>query len=166
MTNEFGLEPLPEVSEARRPKYNELSNFLNFVECSNMYDDPKPSRFELINRFLDQEEAYAKNWQDMADYQEECYRHNDRLLRSIKSVKGRTFYKHLLQLIKDCDRVDDKMEIVKEPNGEWQRETDYGKSIPGIWCDQWSTGTEGDSYDGYVWVLLKPNKYLKFRYSI
>jgi hypothetical protein len=169
MSNEFDLQPEikePEVSEERKKKYIELSGFLGFVECSNQYDNPIPSRFELINRYLDQEEAYAKHWKEMADYDNECYRSNQRLLKAIKRIKGRVFYKHLLQLIKDCDRVYEKMCIVKEPGGEWQKETDYGRSITGVWVDQWSTGTEGDSFDGYVWVQLKPNKYLQFRYSM
>lgn len=165
MSNEFDLERLPEVPEARRAKYDELSKFLNFVECSQMYDDPKPSRHELINRYLAQEEMYDNHFKELMEYEAECYRSNERLLRAIKKVKGKTFYKYLLQILKESDRVDGKMEIVSEPCGEFQNEK-YGQTINGIWVDQWSVGMEGDSFQGYVCVQLKPNKYLKFNYSM
>lgn len=165
MSNDFDLEPLPEVSEKRRPKYNELSKFLNFVECSKMFDDPQPSHHELINRYLDQEEQYDKIYEELTAYEADCYRHNERLLKVIKKVKGKTFYKYILEILKESNRVDGKMEIVRKPCGEFQKEK-YGRTIDGIWVDQWSVGTEGDSFEGYVCVLLKPNKYLKFSYSM
>ena len=57
------------------------------------------------------------------------------------------------------------MWIEKEPNGNWQEEH-YGRTIKGTWVDQWSTGTEGDSFSGYVWVQIKEKKFLKISYSM
>lgn len=97
---------------------------------------------------------------------EQVDKYNNRILKAIKSVKGKTFYKHLLALIKDAGSVSwDEWEIVKEPNGHKQKETEFGRQIKHIWVDQWSVGMEGDSFEGYIWVQLKENKYLKFRYA-
>jgi hypothetical protein len=72
----------------------------------------------------------------------------------------------LVALIKDANPTEwHEWEIVSEPSGKKQKETEFGHSIKFIWVDQWSVGTEGDSFEGYIEVQIKENKYLKFRYS-
>ena len=56
-------------------------------------------------------------------------------------------------------------EIIKEPIGKFQEEK-YGRQINGIWVKQWSVGMEGDSWEGFICVQIKQNKYLKFGYSM
>jgi len=99
------------------------------------------------------------------DYLNELDRKNKRLLKAIKKVKGNTFYKYLLQIIEESEGISGLAEIVSKPVGEFQAEK-YGRQIKGIWVSQWSVGTEGDSWDGIVYVEIKPNKYLKFNYSM
>ena len=153
-----------QISEERQRKYWELSSFYHHVmHITNHHPDTCPS--DIINKFIDNQEFEAKAWQQMADYGQEMWQHNQRLLQAIKKVKGKTFYKYLVQIIKDSDRVTEKMEIVKEPCGTWQDEP-FGRTIKGYWVEQWSVGTEGDSFEGFVCVQIKENKYLKFRYSM
>lgn len=153
-----------EVTEERQRKYWYLSDFFQHVKFMAEHHH-EACKAEIINKFLDSKEYEENAYKQMADWDEEVWRHNDRLLRAIKKVKGATFHKYLLEIIRECDRVTDKMTIEKEPDGDWQEER-YGRTIKGIWLDQWSTGTEGDSFSGYVWVQLKENKYLKISYSM
>ena len=157
-------EQSEKVSEDRQRKYWDLSSFYGHVKYMEEYH-PDAREPEIINIYLDNKEAEAKAYQEMADYDKEVWRRNERLLRAIKAVKGKTFYKHLLEIIKSLDRIDGMMGVVKEPNGKWQDER-YGRTIKGLWVDQWSTGTEGDSFSGNAYVQLKENKYLKIGYSM
>lgn len=153
-----------EVNEDRQRRYWNLSAFYNHVKYMEEHH-PAACINEIINKYLDNQDYEAKVWQEIADYDEEVWRHNQRLLRAIKGVKGKTFHKYLLEIIKSCDRLRDKMEIDSQPNGTWNDEK-YGRTIKGIWVDQWSVGMEGDSFEGYLWVQLKENKYLKISYSM
>lgn len=93
-------------------------------------------------------------------------RYNRRILKSIKKINGRTFHKHLLALMKNSEAVSwANWEIVSEPTGEMQQENEYGRFIKQIWIEQWATGAEGDSWDGYICLMVKPKKYLRFRFS-
>lgn len=159
-TDQATIDESPE----RRSRYYYLSEFYDHIKYSQE-ERPEVCKADLIDQFLNNEDYVAKVWKDIADYDKECHRKNQRLLRAIKSVKGKTFLKHVLQIMKECDRVIDVMHIVNEPRGDWQSEK-YGRSIKGYWVDQWSTGTEGDSFDGYVTIQLKENMYLQFRYSM
>lgn len=162
MSNEVTIEQ--EVSEERQRKYWELSSFYNHVKfMQEHHPDACPN--EIINKFIDNQEFEADAYRQVAEWEAEVWRHNQRLLRAIKKVKGGTFHKYLIEIIKSCDRVIDKMWIENEPIGNWQEER-YGRTIKGIWLDQWNTGTEGDSFSGYVWVQLKENKFLKISYSM
>ncbi len=154
-----------EASELRQRKYWELSSFYNHVKFMQEHH-PQVCADEIINKFIDNQEYEAKAWKQLVDYEAEVWRSNERLLKVIKKVKGPTFHKHLLSIIKSLDRVDDKMTIEKEPAGEWQEETDCGRTIKEVWVDQWATGIEGDSWGGYLWVKLKENKFLKIGYSM
>ncbi len=115
------------------------------------------------------EEEIDKMWAELAvemdKYANECARVNDRILKAIKNQLGQEFYDLLIMII-DCSEVsqDYKYSIVQEPRGRFQHESEYG-FIVGCWVDQWSTGTEGDSYSGYITVKLKDYKYLEMSFS-
>jgi hypothetical protein len=113
---------------------------------------------------------YEEVYKPIVDGQKEIARSNKRLLRAIKKVKGETFYRNLKKCLRDltdcCDHVDDmKYEIVRKPTGTFQKEP-YGKEILGKWVDQWSTGTEGDSWAGYEYILIRTGRWLKVNYSM
>jgi len=106
-------------------------------------------------------------WQAYADGIEKVRKYNARILRAIKTVKGKAFVKHLSALMESCEAVDwANWEILKEPIGSEQSIDEYGREIRKEWVDQRATGTEGDSWEGTICVQIKPNKYLKFHFSM
>lgn len=118
----------------------------------------------IADIYIDNEISMEQGWRQHFEYLEAVKKYNARILKAIKSVKGKTFYKYLKNIIEEGDRIDQQMEIVAEPIGDFQKEH-YGRSIPCIWVDQRSVGDSGDSYAGTVCIRLKSNKYLKFYYS-
>lgn len=94
---------------------------------------------------------------------------NNRLLRAIKSVKGEKFYKDLCRLLKNeyagGGFFPFKDEIVRKPEGKFEK-TKYGQ-IKGFYYDEYEHGgMEGDSFSGYYFIEIKPNRYLKTHYSL
>lgn len=124
-----------------------------------------PTVEEGIDRFLQNEIDMERGWQEIADYEKECQHSNNRLLKVIRKIKGRVFYKYLMEIIEESEGMDGKAEIVRAPEGAFQAEK-YGRSIPGIWVDQWNVGMTGDSFHGIVCVQLKKDRFLKFCYSM
>jgi hypothetical protein len=147
----------------RQLKHDKLSGFLTTVDWQRK-NDPGICNYDLIKAYLDNEDAMEKAWKEMAEYENKVYAYNQRILKAIKSVKGRRFYGHLKALLEDLT-IDSHMSIVSEPVGKYQKETDFGRSITGLWIEQWSVGIEGDSYEGHMCVPIKPGKYLKLDYS-
>ena len=152
-------------------KENAESLKRHLTDFYDQFEYQKITEPELrVNEFAD---AYIKNEIAMEDGMTEYFnnlrendRRNNRVLKAIKSVKGRTYYKHLISFIKDAGLPEwAEFEIVREPIGEEQKVTEYGRSITKEWVEQWAEGTEGDSWGGYICLQLKPNRYLKFRFS-
>ena len=83
----------------------------------------------------------------------------------IKKEKGQAFYNYLRVIIEESDGIAGLAEIVSEPTGTFQKE-DYGRTIKGIWVDQWNVGMESDSYAGTVCVQLSEKRFFKFSYSM
>lgn len=152
-------------------KENESTIKAHLVSFYDQYEfqkeqDPNIRIHQFADDYVKNEIAMEAGMDEYFKGLEQVDKRNNRILKAIKSVKGNTFYKHLVSLIKDAGSVSwDEWEIVKEPNGTKQKETEFGLSIKHIWVDQWSVGTEGDSFEGYIYVQLKKNKYLKFRYA-
>lgn len=138
--------------------------FYNTVEYFRQDNNDMPIG-TIAKKYVDNEIAMKKGMQEYYDYLKEENRKNQRLLNAIKKVKGKTFYKYLLDIIEESEGIKGLAQIVKEPIGTFQKEN-YGRQINGIWVDQWSVGMEGDSYEGFVCVQLKSNKFLKFGYSM
>jgi len=129
-------------------------------------DEPELMLHDYADSYIKNEVSMEEGMQSYIEGVQQTAKYNLRILKAIKKVKGRTFHKHLVNLMKDSQAVDwDNWEIISEPTGDHQKEDEYGKSIKQVWVDQWATGTEGDSFDGYICVLIKPKKYLKFRFS-
>lgn len=142
-----------------------LTNFYDQFEYHKS-ESPDINLYQFAENYIKNEIAMEQGMQEYFDGLKEIDKYNSRILKAIKSIKSRRFYGHLISLIKDAGTVEwDQWEIVKEPGGEKQKETEYGRSIKQTWVDQWSTGPDGDSFDGYIWVQIKENKYLKFRCS-
>lgn len=142
-----------------------LSSFYN--QYNDMKgQDPSLNVHKYAESYVNNEISMEAGMQQYFDWLDVVAKYNDRILRTIKTVKGKAFCKHLVSLMKDSGAVNwRKWEIVKEPTGEKHVENEYGRYIKTVWVDQWATGTEGDSFDGYLCVELKKGKYLKFYYS-
>ena len=144
------------------------SHLKNFCDQYQYQKDQTPAIniHDFAEDYIKNEIAMEQGMQEYFDGIDEVDRRNSRLLKAIKAVKGKAFYRHLIALIKDANPTEwDQWEIVNEPGGVKQKETEFGRGIKYIWVDQWSVGMEGDSFEGYIWVQIKENKYLKFRYS-
>jgi hypothetical protein len=118
----------------------------------------------IARRYVENQISMENGMKEYYDYLALCRQKDERLLRAVKKVKGKTFYKYLIELLED--RVDyTTMEIVNAPTGEHQSTNDFGRTIKEYWVDQRSVGTEGDSFEGTICVQLKENKFLKANYS-
>ena len=141
-----------------------LQSFVDSLDWNREQDKSVTSHI-VIDKYLDNQVAMQGGMQQFANYEKEICSKNKRLLNAIKSVKGKTFHKHLLGIIKESEGLNGLAEIVPIPQGGYQREN-WGRDIKGYWIEQWSVGMEGDSYEGNVYVQIKPNKYLKLPYSM
>ncbi len=141
-----------------------LQGFYNRLEWS-LKENPNTSPGVVIEAYLKDEIDMEKAMKEYAAMEHECYLRNMRILRAIKTVKGKTFYKYLLEIIEESEGIRGMAEIMANPTGKFQEEN-YGKQIKGIWVEQWSVGLEGDSYEGIICVEIKPNKYFKFNFSM
>ena len=108
-----------------------------------------------------EKEAYDK----LAELEDDIQRKNGRIINAIRSVKGSGFVINLLELVDEISdyTVYESWTLVKKPVGDKQEE-DFGL-IEYVWCDQWSTGMEDDSFSGYIYVELKEHLFLKIPYS-
>jgi hypothetical protein len=125
-----------------------------------------------IDKMTDQEmeEIMADHFAECSKLNNEITRRNRRLLKAIRSIKGKSFLKNLVAVLQECEvhsqlGIITEYQLSKTPGKSFVSEK-YGKEIKGYWVDQWSVGTEGDSYEGYVYIEIKPNKYLKAFFSI
>lgn len=95
---------------------------------------------------------------------------NRRLMRVIKHVLGNSFHRSITAYLNDlkngCNYPEFMLyELVNKTTGQYQEEN-WGKHLKGVWCQQWSSGCEGDSWGGYVYIKLRENKYLRVNYSM
>lgn len=151
--------------ENREHKYWEISSVINRWEWWQK-EHPDGTKHEFITNCLDEQEVIDNHWKEMAEWEKECGRKNRRLLKAIKSVKGKAFYGHILDIIEESEGIDGVAEIVRLPVGNFQEEK-YGRSIKGIWVNQTTNGGySGDSFAGTVCVELKPGRFLKFAYAM
>lgn len=143
---------------------NLLTAFNNRYEFDKQ-QDPETSFGKSVKAFINDQVAMEKGMQEWVEYENLLAQKNKRLLNAIKSVKGKTFYKYVLQIIEEAEGIKTLAEIVNKPDGNFQREK-YGRQIQGTWVRQWSVGDSGDSWEGFIYVQIKANKYLKFGYSM
>lgn len=145
--------------------YWHLMGFYNMVEYERS-QNRDVAVGELAKKYVDSEIDMESAMEDLSNYYKEESRKNRRLLKAIKSVKGETFYKHLMAIIEESEGLQGPAEMVREPIGKFNDEK-YGRTIPGYWVNQTEDGGyTGDSFSGTVCVEIKPGRYLKFNYSM
>jgi hypothetical protein len=122
---------------------------------------------DFAHKYLDNEIAMENGMREYHESLHKIYLYNQRILKAVKSIKGNTFYKHLIEFLKEREPVDYcQFEIIKNPIGKEQSVDECGRSIRKEWVTQYSVGDSGDSWEGTICVQLKQNKYLKFNFSI
>lgn len=137
--------------------------FLNYRKT----DHPGEPIGVSADLYIDNEIAMEKGMAEYYNALREIERKNNRILRAVKSVKGKTFYNHLIEYLKNCETTDYNIwEIVRVPQGKEQKVTECGRAIKKEWVQQWSVGDSGDSWSGIICVELKPGRYLKFNFSM
>ena len=111
-------------------------------------------------------------WEDLSRSHEKwekyCKMSNDRLLNLLTKINGKAWVKNLEAIFQDCE-VGETMwstqyTISRTKYGEFQDER-YGP-IKGYWVDQKAVGDSGDSREGYIYVQIKPSRYIKAFYSM
>lgn len=143
-----------------------LRSFYDTVQYEQK-NNPEVHICSIIDRYVKSQVECENGMADYFNFLKEVDRHNERLLRAIKSLRGKTFYKHLKSFILDSEPAEHhKWEIVKEPQGKERTENEYGRSIRKYWSWQVSQGMEGDSWWGAIYIEIKNGKYLKYHFSM
>lgn len=116
-------------------------------------------------------EMYNEVYKPLLDYAKEVRRSNKRLMRVIKRIKSPSFYRglsaYLRELKDNCYGSENmKYKITRTPRGKYQTENGCGRELKGVWCEQWSVGMDGDSYEGFVSIKLRENRFLTVNFSM
>jgi len=143
-----------------------LLGFLHMVEHYKE-GEPDKSSYDIAVAYIKDHVDMENGMEDYYKYITHVHHYNNRILKAVKATLGKTFCRHLISYLKDAQPVNHAVwEIVREPEGNLQKVTEYGKAIRQEWVQQWSMGTEGDSFEGIICVPLKPGRYLKFYFSM
>jgi hypothetical protein len=141
-------------------------NILSFVEADRNWIEkrhPELSLEERVDVFLAEEIQMEEAMKSFIEYEGKIANNNQNLLRIIKELKGEEFHADLCNILEDSDRIGE-MSIVEKTTGDYQQE-DYSH-IAGVWVDQRSVGDSGDSFEGFLYVQLEADKYLRIPYSM
>jgi hypothetical protein len=87
-------------------------------------------------------------FQEYFDYMEEVGKHNEHYFKNLADKYGEDAF---MDLFEDCS-FSQKIEVVSNVSF---RQPDYkaGEEYPcDVYVDQWTVGTEGDSYEGYLYI--------------
>lgn len=126
---------------------------------------PEATKDEKIKRFMDDQLQTEKIYAELWVAEDQAYTRNMNVLKILRSVKGKTFVKHLRRFLKECEaKFTVPFIITRDTRGDWVEEK-WGKEIQRYWVDQRCTNIEGDSFEGYIWVQLREGRFLKFFYT-
>jgi hypothetical protein len=122
-----------------------------------------------LEKIASNEDELQDHWQAVQEADDEQRRRNQRLLNAVKSIKGEPFYKDIQVLFDSLEVgggfVQMPLLITRKKGGEYTRES-CGE-IKGYWIDQFvNGGMTGDSYEGYVYVKIKKDRYIQAYYSM
>lgn len=87
---------------------------------------------------------------------------NERLMKVLERVMGKKWVKGLRELIEDCECCG-IYRITRYKRGKPQKES-FGP-IKQMWVSQRAVGTEGDSWEGEIWVELTNGRCLELHFS-
>lgn len=154
------------VSEHIEELRSHLIGFYNMSEYT-LKEKPNTPVGILADNYIKDQLAMEEGMRQYVESLNKINAYNKRILRAIKSVKGKTFFNHLIAFIKDAEASEySQFEIVAKPVGKMQEVSEYGREIKKEWVVQQAVGDSGDSWSGSICVQIKPNKYLKFDFSM
>lgn len=104
------------------------------------------------------EEQYDEAYSSLIKYEQDIIDHNNKFIEKHEIEK-----EDLIEVLDNCD-LSGKMEIVEEPKGEYQK-IKYSHWYNKLFVDQWSIGTEGDSYEGYIYVELDDKHWISIPFK-
>lgn len=155
------------VSENKESLKQHLISFNNTVEYCHTHENDNRGIGVIADVYIEDQLAMEQAMCDYDNMLKDVAKYNERILKAIQSVKGKTFCKHLVEYIKDQEAVDyQELEIVKTPFGKEQSVSEYGREIKKEWITSYAVGDSGDSWAGTICVKLKKDKYLKFSFSM
>lgn len=103
---------------------------------------------------------------EMRAFHKEMDRRNTRLMDCLKRLKGRVWAEAVVNLCDDCGVYGYMSVTRKAPSPKnWVRRGDF-PPIKGFWVSQSSVGTEGDSWEGTIWVKIDSRRYLKLQFAL
>lgn len=111
------------------------------------------------------EAAEQADWD--TSYQRQCKRHYKNTEKRLDLVSKFKTKKYMAQLRELMDEAGvHSAEFVRGTGKGKKQKSDY-PAIKWEWVDQYENGGySGDSYSGYIYIELKPNRYLKLNYSM
>jgi hypothetical protein len=142
-------------------EFQRVTSFLRYSTNILIADIDK-----VEEHYVREQKMYHDCYSGLYKHELECNMANNRVLKALKKVKGRTFVKRFLEVVEASEGIKGVLFFSKEPIGKKQAENEYGKLIRFIWVRQFSVGYSGDSYEGTVSVQIKENKFLCFNYSM
>lgn len=128
-----------------------------------LLNDPKLPIGVAVDDFIAYEKEQEAQWYEIHESLKKTESENRLLLKGIKVKKSRRFYNHLLNLVKYLEaQWDIPMTFVTTPEGDYQEENEFGRSIKGIYVQQ---KCFEDSCAGTVCVEIYPGQYLRFCFA-
>jgi hypothetical protein len=154
------------VIEHQESLRHHLIAFFNMYEWQKS-ETPDVAVGVVVDDYIKDQLSMEEGMKEYHDHLNKIYKYNDRILRAIKSVKGKTFYNHLIEYLRNAECSScQRFEIVSKPIGKEQEASEYGRAIKREWVVQRAVGMSGDSWEGTICIQLKENKYLKFHFSM
>ena len=108
------------------------------------------------------DKQFTEAMDSLHQWEQERIEHNAKVMEKIISEVGNKALEGYKQLLDGVD-ISDKIEIVDKPVGDKQNE-DCGVFTE-VWVNQWSVGTEGDSFEGFIYGRFAKEKWLKIPYT-
>lgn len=111
---------------------------------------------------MNEQNAWADAIASLIEWENEIFDHNEEILKTIKHDPDD--FKTLMD--DGCVRITDKMQWVEKPTFKPEQKPDVFGAFTLTHIDQWTTGMEGDSYAGYMYVKVDGfDKWLKIPYD-
>lgn len=125
--------------------------------------------------FFEQGQRYVPTVEDMAMYDRahreiaaedrRVDRINKRIVLRVTKKKGVRYGRQFQALLRDLmeNGYHGEIKWVTKPGGAAQK-SDW-HAIKEEWVDQWGVGMEGDSFEGFVYLQIRPRLWVRIPYS-